>query len=95
MIRLEEKNAKTFVGEAAWAQAAEDALQAEQVLKGRQGAGNDFLGWIDLPEDYDKEEFARIKHYLINAVESRDCGYEEHKTVSAGVTFSRRQRARE
>ena len=27
----------------------------------RQGAGNDFLGWIDLPVDYDKEEFARIK----------------------------------
>ncbi len=24
-------------------------------------AGNDFLGWIDLPVDYDKEEFDRIK----------------------------------
>ena len=27
------------------------------------------------------EEFARIKHYLINAVESRECGYEEYKTL--------------
>ena len=27
----------------------------------RKGAGNDFLGWIDLPVNYDKEEFARIK----------------------------------
>ena len=27
----------------------------------RTGAGNDFLGWIDLPVDYDKEEFDRIK----------------------------------
>ena len=27
----------------------------------RTGAGNDFLGWIDLPVDYDKDEFARIK----------------------------------
>ena len=27
----------------------------------KTGAGNDFLGWIDLPVDYDKEEFARIK----------------------------------
>ena len=27
----------------------------------KSGAGNDFLGWIDLPVDYDKEEFARIK----------------------------------
>ena len=32
----------------------------EQVVS-RSGAGNDFLGWVDLPENYDKEEFARIK----------------------------------
>lgn len=36
-----------------------EAAKAE--LLGREGAGNDFLGWIDLPVDYDKEEFARIK----------------------------------
>ena len=29
--------------------------------KTRSGAGNDFLGWLDLPVNYDKEEFARIK----------------------------------
>ena len=34
---------------------------AKDVLVGKSGAGNDFLGWIDLPVDYDKEEFARIK----------------------------------
>ncbi len=34
---------------------------AKDTLLGRNGAGNDFLGWIDLPEDYDKDEFARIK----------------------------------
>mgnify|MGYP002224523881 CR=1 FL=1 len=27
----------------------------------KEGAGNDYLGWIDLPVDYDKDEFARIK----------------------------------
>ncbi len=37
------------------------ALDAKEVLVSRSGAGNDFLGWIDLPVDYDKEEFARIK----------------------------------
>lgn len=37
------------------------ALDAKQVLVSRNGAGNDFLGWIDLPVDYDKEEFARIQ----------------------------------
>ena len=35
--------------------------QAKDKLLERTGAGNDFLGWIDLPVDYDKEEFARIQ----------------------------------
>ena len=34
---------------------------ARDVLVSKTGAGNDFLGWIYLPVDYDKEEFARIK----------------------------------
>ena len=34
---------------------------AHQQLESRSGAGNDFLGWLDLPVTYDKEEFARIK----------------------------------
>ncbi|MCM1537347.1 MAG: glucose-6-phosphate isomerase [bacterium] len=36
-------------------------LAAKETLTAKNGAGNDFLGWIDLPVDYDKEEFARIK----------------------------------
>ncbi|GFI24318.1 glucose-6-phosphate isomerase [Lachnospiraceae bacterium] len=36
-------------------------LDAKELLVSKTGAGNDFLGWIDLPMDYDKEEFARIK----------------------------------
>ena len=36
-------------------------LDARELLLSRKGAGNDFLGWIDLPEEYDKDEFARIK----------------------------------
>ncbi len=37
------------------------ALQAKDTLLSKEGAGNDFLGWVDLPVDYDKDEFARIK----------------------------------
>ena len=37
------------------------AEDAKKVLVEKTGDGNDFLGWIDLPVDYDKEEFARIK----------------------------------
>lgn len=37
------------------------AMCAKSVLMDKSGAGSDFLGWIDLPVDYDKEEFQRIK----------------------------------
>ena len=36
------------------------ALDAKETLVSKNGAGNDFLGWIDLPVNYDKEEFDRI-----------------------------------
>ncbi len=34
---------------------------AAELLESKKGLGNDFLGWLQLPTDYDKEEFARIK----------------------------------
>ena len=34
---------------------------AKELLLSKKGAGNDYLGWIDLPVDYDKDEFDRIK----------------------------------
>ncbi len=34
---------------------------AYKTVMTKSGAGNDFLGWVELPENYDKEEFARIK----------------------------------
>lgn len=37
------------------------AEAAREILVSKSGAGNDFLGWIDLPVNYDKEEFSRIK----------------------------------
>ena len=37
------------------------ALDAFDTLINKSGKGNDFLGWIDRPVDYDKEEFERIK----------------------------------
>ena len=37
------------------------AQAAYDTLVGRSGAGNDFTGWLDLPVNYDKEEFARIQ----------------------------------
>lgn len=37
-----------------------EVLKADELLKNREGKGSDFLGWIDLPENYDKDEFERI-----------------------------------
>lgn len=34
---------------------------AHALIHNKSGLGNDFLGWVTLPEDYDKEEFSRIK----------------------------------
>ncbi len=61
VLKLNEKFAEGFVSKEALAQAVTDAKQGYRVLASRAGAGNDFLGWVDLPEDYDKEEFARIE----------------------------------
>jgi glucose-6-phosphate isomerase len=36
-------------------------LSAHNKLHNKTGAGSDFLGWVDLPVNYDKDEFARIK----------------------------------
>ncbi len=40
---------------------APKAVMAMDTLMSKTGEGNDFLGWIDLPTNYDKEEFDRIK----------------------------------
>lgn len=45
---------------------------AHEALHNKTGAGNDFLGWIDLPVDYDKEEFQRIKETAKKIKEDSD-----------------------
>lgn len=39
----------------------QDAKYINKMLKEKSGLGNEFTGWLTLPKDYDKEEFARIK----------------------------------
>jgi glucose-6-phosphate isomerase len=53
--------AKKFVSETEIDMIKTAAEAAKGQLLNRNSAGNDFLGWIDLPIDYDKEEFARIE----------------------------------
>ncbi|MBE6567859.1 MAG: glucose-6-phosphate isomerase [Ruminococcaceae bacterium] len=60
VLNLNERFAKAFVNEEELAATAKDVRAAYGTVERRDGAGNDFLGWLDLPEAYDKEEFARI-----------------------------------
>ena len=45
---------------------------AHNQLEAKSGPGNDFLGWMYLPRDYDKEEFARIKEAAAKIREDSD-----------------------
>lgn len=60
-VRLSDKFIKGFVNESAFASIKPEIESAHQKVLDKSGEGNDFLGWRDLPIDYDKEEFARIK----------------------------------
>ncbi|MEG0961336.1 MAG: glucose-6-phosphate isomerase [Lachnospiraceae bacterium] len=53
--------AASFVSEEEISYMSKLVENAKDVLMSKSGAGNDFLGWLDLPIDYDKEEFARMK----------------------------------
>ena len=60
-VSFDYSKAAGFISEEEVSYMSKLAADAKEVLTAKTGAGNDFLGWIDLPVDYDKEEFARIK----------------------------------
>ena len=59
--KLNDKYLSDFIGEHEYDGVAAEVKAAHKVLHDGSGLGNDFLGWLNLPTDYDKEEFARIK----------------------------------
>ncbi len=61
MLSLDLSKISSFVSEEEISNIRPSVEMAERVLNSRTGAGRDFLGWVDLPVNYDKEEFARIK----------------------------------
>ena len=60
-VTFDNSAAKVFVSDAELKNMERIALSAKEVLVSKTGAGNDYLGWIDLPVKYNKKEFARIK----------------------------------
>lgn len=60
-IRFDCSNTQGFVTKDEILQMGEQVAKAHKTLTEKTGAGNTYLGWLDLPYTYDKEEFARIK----------------------------------
>ncbi|WP_066258507.1 glucose-6-phosphate isomerase [Neobacillus drentensis] len=60
-VRFDYSKALTFFGEHELTYLRDAVKVAHHSLHEQTGAGNDFLGWIDLPTNYDKEEFSRIQ----------------------------------
>lgn len=60
-VKLVTKYADKFVAPHELEAVKAQVSLAHNTLVSKSGLGNDFLGWVDLPVDYDKEEFARIK----------------------------------
>lgn len=60
-LKLSKTYVQSFVGEHEYKAIEAQVVAAANHLESRQGPGNDFLGWMDLPVEYDRAEFERIK----------------------------------
>ena len=61
MISLNDKHLKNFVAPHELTAIKGQVSLAHNMLHEKSGLGNDFLGWVDLPDNYDHDEFSRIK----------------------------------
>ena len=60
-VSFNTKHLSSFIKEDEFAAIYPQVAAAHQSLESKTGPGNDFLGWMYLPRDYDKEEFTRIQ----------------------------------
>ena len=60
-LRLDDSKLGSYINNDELNLIAPQVKLAHELLKNKNGAGNDFLGWLNLPNDYDKEEYARLK----------------------------------
>ena len=58
---LNDRYLKDFINEDEYCGISSQIKFAHDALHNGTGLGNDFIGWLNLPENYDKDEFARIK----------------------------------
>ncbi len=60
-VSFNTKHLSSFISEEEFSAIYPQVAAAHRLLEDKTGPGNDFLGWMYLPRDYDKEEFARIQ----------------------------------
>ena len=60
-LALDLSKITSFVSEEKLFSMENEVTKAAKILEDGTGLGNNFLGWLDLPVNYDKEEFSRIK----------------------------------
>ncbi len=60
-IKLNDHYLSSFLKPHEYERIAPEIRMADKMLREKTGAGKDFLGWVNLPDNYDREEFARIK----------------------------------
>lgn len=60
-IKFDYSKVAPFVNEPELGYMQSQVTAAHDLLRNGTGAGSDYIGWVDLPTNYDKEEFARIK----------------------------------
>ena len=61
MLKLDLSKLATFIPEDYVTSRLDRLEKAASMIAAHEGPGGDFTGWVDLPENYDKEEFARIQ----------------------------------
>ncbi len=71
-IKFKDGYAAEFLAEDDYAGIKAHVKAAHKILEERSGLGNDFLGWVDLPVNYDKEEFIRIKNAAQKIISDSD-----------------------
>ncbi|MBE6588678.1 MAG: glucose-6-phosphate isomerase [Ruminococcaceae bacterium] len=60
-LKLNDKYVSSFIASHEISQMQSQVTAADKMLREKSGPGNAFLGWLDLPENYDKAEFERVK----------------------------------
>src|SRR5689334_1065268 len=60
-IQFNYQNAKSFFEQSKLESFQSQVKALHHVIHEKTGAGNEFLGWVDLPENFDREEFKRIQ----------------------------------